>query len=96
MKHENSEHLDNIYTEIKDLEEEKKNILDIIREYEKKLYKINDNIKSLTQKFPSCYSCGKKYHPKNMVIATQEDIDDYYDRNEGYSGPEIGEYYCGC
>lgn len=96
MKQENNEHLDNIYTQIKGLEEEKKNILDIIKEYEKKLYKINYNIKSLTQEFPRCYSCLKNNHPKNMVIATQEDIDDYYDRNEGYSGPEIGEYYCGC
>lgn len=92
----NTLEVNNIYDEIKDLQKEKENILNVLRVNEKKLDIINKKIKSLTQNFPACYSCGKHYHPKNMTIAKQEDIDDYYDKNEGYCGPEIGEYYCGC
>ena len=91
----NTEELNNIYDEIKDLEKEKQIALNLLRENEKKIDDINKKIKILSINFPSCYSCGKHYHPKNMTIATQEDIDDYYDKNEGYCGPEIGEYYCG-
>ena len=91
-----TEELNNIYKEIKDLEKDKQQILCILRMNEKKIFNIDTKIKSLTKKFPTCYSCGKHYHPKNMNIATQEDIDDYFDKNEGYCGPEIGEYYCGC
>ena len=96
MLNEQNEHFDKIYTEIKDLEEEKKNILNIIKEHEKVYFILNNKIKSLIREFPTCYSCYKHYHPKSMVIATQEDIEEYYNKNEGYSGPEIGEYYCGC
>jgi recombinational DNA repair protein RecR len=78
------------------LEKEKQIALNLLRENEKKIDDINKKINILSRKFPSCYSCGKYYHPKNMTIATQEDIDDYCDKNEGYCGPEIGEYYCGC
>lgn len=85
-----------IYREIKELRDEKQTILEIINENEKKVYLIDQKIKKLTELFPSCHSCGKKYPPKNMTIATQEDIDEYYDQNEGFSGPEIGQYYCGC
>jgi RNA polymerase-binding transcription factor DksA len=92
----NTEELNNIYDEIKDLEKEKQIVLNFLRENEKKIDDINKKIRILTKKFPTCYSCGKHYHPKNMTIATQEDLDDYYDKNEGYCGPEIGEYYCGC
>ena len=87
------ENLNDIYKEIKDLQNEKQSIFEIIKE---KVYVIEQKIKKLTKIFPSCYSCGKHYHPKNMTIATQEDIDEYYDKKEGYCGPEIGEYYCGC
>jgi hypothetical protein len=31
-----------------------------------------------------------------MYIATPEDIKTYVDQNDGYNGPKIGEYYCGC
>jgi predicted patatin/cPLA2 family phospholipase len=88
--------LNNIYEEIKDLQNEKQSIFEIIKENEEKVFIIEQKIKKLTNLFPSCYSCGKHYHPKNMIIATQEDVDEYYDKNEGYYGPEIGEYYCGC
>ena len=91
-----TEELNNIYKEIKDFEKDKQQILCIMRKNETKIFDIDTKIKSLTKKFPTCYSCGKHYHPKNMTIATQEDIDEYYDKKEGYCGPEIGEYYCGC
>ena len=53
-------------------------------------------IKNVLKKFPKCYSCDKNKDPKFMFIATQEDLDNYKDMNDGYNGPEIGEYYCGC
>lgn len=84
----NTLEINNIYDEIKDLHKEKENVLNVLRVNEKKLDIINKKIRSLTQKFPACYSCGKHNHPKNMTIAKQEDIDYYYDKNEGYCGPE--------
>ena len=53
-------------------------------------------IKHLLKKLPICYSCMKNINPKYMNIATQKDLDNYKDQEEGYRGPKIGEYYCGC
>jgi len=31
-----------------------------------------------------------------MIITTEEDSNNWVDSNEGYAGPEVGGYYCGC
>ena len=87
---------DNIYKEISILRNEQRVVMDRIKKYEEDINTIDRKIEDLMKKFPSCYSCGRCRYPKNMIIATQEDLDNYYDQNEGFSGPEIGEYYCGC
>ena len=69
------------------LEKEQRNIND-------KLKEINIEIRKYKQlNYPKCSNCGVFRHERMMWIATQEDI---IDQNEGYSGPVIGEYYCGC
>ena len=57
---------------------------------------VRNRIDKLYENFPKCYSCGKNQDPRNMIIATKEDIDNYICSNEGYCGPEVGEYYCFC
>ena len=90
-----SQSYDNIAAEIQALEDKKKLILDSIQEQEEHIVDIDIKVKTLIKKFPCCYSCGKRFHPKQMTIATQDDVDEYVDKNEGYCGPEVGEYYCG-
>lgn len=87
--------LDNVLKQIKELEKERQVFVNIKKEQDKLIDDIDKKIKILTKKYPSCCSCGKRYHPKQMIIATEEDVSDHTDRNEGYSGPEVGEYYCG-
>ena len=87
---------DDIKKEIKDLEKKQKVIVDFVKEHRKNIDDIEKQIKNLTKLYPRYYSCGKHFHPKQMIIAMQEDIDEYVDQNEGYCGPEFGEYYCGC
>ena len=82
--------------EIKDLFKIQDELRLNLKQVKLDLYNNQKKIDNVMKKFPRCYSCGKNRDPKNMVIAQQEDIDDYFDRNEGYCGPEIGEYYCGC
>lgn len=88
-------------------EDETRNKLNLLRDQLYFLYsefkKINSQIddtkkeiKNVLKNFPKCYSCGKNQDPKYMFIATQEELDSYTDSNEGYNGPKIGEYYCGC
>ncbi len=84
-----SEKLQILYDEQKKLNELLRTIYSDIRENQ-------ELIKELLKNFPSCYSCGKHMNPKYLYIATQEDIDNYIDQNDGLNGPEIGEYYCGC
>lgn len=60
------------------------------------LQKIKQRCKKLLEFEPVCSSCGRHVRKKNMWIATQDDLDGYYSENEGYGGPTIGEYYCGC
>jgi septation ring formation regulator EzrA len=78
-----------------------------LRQQEQLLYKNIDNINTtintiqnkinkLYEKFTKCYSCGRNKDPENMIIATKEDVDNYHDKNDGFCGPEIGEYYCFC
>ena len=91
-----ADNYDNIFKEIGILQNEQRIILFRLRRYEEDINTIDKKIEDLMKKFPSCYSCGRYRHPKNMIIATQEDVDDYYDKNDGYNGPEVGKYYCGC
>jgi len=86
---------DNIDEEIKELENKKNGILGIVKEHQKNIDDIDKKIKNLYKLFPCCYSCRKHFHPKKMTIATQEDVNERVDRNDGYFGPEVGEYYCG-
>lgn len=88
--------MDDIHAQVADLNKEQAVLSKQIKALRKKSDDIEDRIKSLTLKYPTCYSCGNHYHPKYMVIATQEDVNEYTDNNEGYCGPETGEYYCGC
>ena len=85
-----------IYKEIENLENEKKESLNLLKKIEQDITNTDIKIRKLMTKFPNCYSCGNYRYPKNMIIATQDDINEYYDQNEGYNGPEVGEYYCGC
>ena len=78
-----------IRKEIKELKDDENKLFENLKFVQAK-------IKNLYKKFPRCSSCGRNTDPIYMTIATQEDIDDYFDRDEGYSGPDIGEYYCGC
>ncbi len=74
------------------------------------MVKINDEIQVLKQRYeildeerrrlrqvvlPKCSCCGTHQNPKAMWVATREDLDNFRD-TEGYSGPVIGEDYCGC
>lgn len=71
-------------------------ILQRINELQTEYNKINKEIALLVSNYPKCYSCGKHQDPKYMVKATQEDINNYIDKKEGYCCPKINEYYCGC
>lgn len=86
----------NIRNQIKDKYKQKSLIIQKIKELETECDKIDKEIALLSSKYPKCYSCGKHQDPKFMDKATQDDIDNYVDSNEGYFGPEINEYYCGC
>jgi len=91
-----SESYDIINAEIKELESEKRKILLLIKHNEEQFNTLSQKIKNLKLKFPTCYSCGNHYHPKEMYISTQEDVDNFYDKHEGYTKLEVGEFYCGC
>lgn len=89
---------ENMDKEIEKLRNERKQINNEYRNcmkiYGDKIEKINNKIKELMKNAPKCYSCGRNSF--DCWKAEKEDIDNYIDQNEGYSGPEIGEYYCGC
>jgi hypothetical protein len=63
-----------------------------------KLRDIENKIKVRMQNEPTCCSCGRHKQIKNLIIATQEDINNYVWQNEGDVKPVIGGYYCksGC
>ena len=85
-----------IEKEAKNILYKNNNILNQIKELEKEY---NNNIKKLDiifNKYPKCHSCHKNKNPKYMWIASEDDIKNYIDQNEGYNGPIINEYYCGC
>ena len=86
----------NIRNQIKDKHKQNSVILQKIKKLRTEYDKINKEIALLSSKYPKCYSCGKHQDPTLMIKATQHDIDNYVDNNEGYCGPEINEYYCGC
>jgi chromosome segregation ATPase len=86
---------DAIDAEIKQLENEKQKILLRIKENEEEFNSLQQKIKQLKLKFPTCYSCWNHYHPKDLIKATQQDVDDYFDKNQGYTQLEVGENYCG-
>ena len=82
--------------QINELLDKEQMLLVDLKNVEINLYNVKHKIREIMKKFPSCHSCGTHQNPKNMIIATQQDVDKYYDQNDGYCGPEIGEYYCGC
>jgi hypothetical protein len=67
------------------------NIQNQLDDLDKQIYK-------LRKQFPECSCCGSRQDPKMMImiIATEEDSDNWVDSNEGYAGPTVGGYYCGC
>ena len=87
---------DSIYIQLDELEKNSKVLLQSLKNIEIDIYNNQDKIKKLIEVFPCCCSCGHHKDPKQMIIADKEDVDTYYDQNEGYCGPEIGKYYCGC
>ena len=86
----------NIRKQINEKHQQVSLITEKIKELQEECNKINSEIYNLMRKYPKCYSCWRYQDPKYMIKATQEDIDSYVDNNEGYCGPEISEYYCGC
>lgn len=82
-----------IRSQIKEKHRQNSLILQKIKEFENEFHKINKEIKLLINKFPKCYLCGKNQDPKYMEKATHYDIDNYIDKNEGYSVPELNEFY---
>ena len=85
-----------IEDEIKKLYDKNTELLKRIKEIQKEYDNNYRHIERIMKGYPKCYSCSRNVNPKYMEIATQEDIDNYVDSNDGYIGPEIGEYYCGC
>ena len=68
-----------------------------MRELQKKRKQLDEEIKKLLQKHePVCVSCGKHRLQESMRIATEDDVQDFDCDDSWVSGPEIGEYYCGC
>jgi hypothetical protein len=45
---------------------------------------------------PQCASCGKHRFAGEMHLADEKDVAEWVDQNEGYAGPVVGEFYCGC
>jgi glycyl-tRNA synthetase (class II) len=64
---------------------------------QRKLCDVDVKIRHFLQKYGvQCSSCGRHFLTKDVWIATQRDVDEYTDMNDGYAGPTVGEYYCGC
>ena len=81
---------------LKQLRMEEKELEEQQRTINRKLDNIRNRITDCEYQFPMCESCGKPSDPEHMVIATEEDVANWEDANEGFSNPIIGEYYCGC
>ena len=96
MENQNSDIVEKTRKEIKELREQEEFLCKYISNKQITLNIIRSKIDKLYENFPKCYSCGKNQDPRNMIIATKEDIDNYICSNEGYCGPEVGEYYCFC
>ena len=90
------DNFEKVRKEIRDLVDDEQKLRENLKEIETNLWKVQNDIKKLQHLFPSCHSCGRHQDPKHMIIASKEDVDMYYDKNEGFCGPEIGEYYCFC
>lgn len=86
----------NISKKIEELHKQNSLINKNIIELQEKLKENYQKIKEISKNFPKCYSCGHHQDPKNMFIASEKDVENYIDQNEGYSGPRLNEYYCGC
>ena len=87
---------DDISSQISDLEKDKRTCHKVKKQQDKLIHDIDNRIKLLTKQYPRCSSCGHHFHPSLMMRATQEDVDYYNDQIEGYGGPVVNEYYCGC
>ena len=96
MENQHSDLIEKTRKEIKELLRQEKIISENIILMQRTLSIVRNRIDKLYENFPKCYSCGKNQDPRNMIIATKEDIDNYICSNEGYCGPEVGEYYCFC
>lgn len=81
--------LDELELEANELQAQMKDLSDRMRENEKLR-------KSFMKDEPLCHCCYRHVRAKNVWKATQEDADNWFDQNEGYCGPTVGEYYCGC
>lgn len=88
--------MENTSEKLQILYEEQRKLNELLRTIYSDIKDNQQLIKELLKNFPTCYSCGKHINPKYLEIATQEDVDNYIEQNEGYNGPKIGEYYCGC
>ena len=79
--------------ELKELQQKESDLMKKRRGIDNEINANYAMIKLLYKKLPRCCSCGRNGF---MKIATQADVDEYVDQREGYSGPDVGEYYCGC
>ncbi|NBV29168.1 hypothetical protein EBS02_09180, partial [bacterium] len=76
---------------------ERKKIYDEVQQLMKKIQHLEKQIEDLKKlHLPVCSSCHQYKFPSSVWKASEEDIRDYIDQNEGYSGPIWNEWYCGC
>ena len=61
-----------------------------------KIKDIDAEIKTGLLTEPACSSCGRHRLKEDMIIVTQDVINDHRDSGEGYGCLSLGEYYCGC
>lgn len=77
--------------------EKRAKLMQQLETIQRELCEVEMEIRHFLQKYGvTCSSCGRSFLQKDVWIATQHDIDEYRDMNDGYAGPTIGEYYCGC
>jgi Na+/phosphate symporter len=62
----------------------------------KRINEINAEIKRFLVTEPVCSSCGRHRLKEDMIIVSQDIINDHRDSGEGYGSLSLGEYYCGC
>lgn len=75
----------------------RRELMNHIQQLQRELRNLEKNIRLYKKTHgEQCASCGRYNLSSEMWIAEQSDIESYLDCGEGYAGPTIGEFYCGC